>query len=45
MVRIHDELWKATSDEILHSGDNIIVIGRHGLVVQVRRDIPEKSNP
>ncbi|AWN14461.1 NfeD family protein [Salinisphaera sp. LB1] len=39
MVQIHNELWKATSDDdSLHNGDKIIVIGRHGLVVHVSRD-------
>ncbi len=36
-ARVHGEIWEVESDEELNKGDNIIVIGREGLKLKVRK--------
>ena len=37
LVRIQNELWKATADERIKAGERVVVVELHGLKVIVRR--------
>lgn len=37
MARVHGELWKIESDDELSKGDRIVVVGREGLTLKVKR--------
>ena len=36
-VRVHSEMWNAQSNDPLHRGDRVKVVGMAGLTLQVRR--------
>jgi len=45
-VLVHSELWNAESNEPLHPGERVKVVGKDGLVLQVRRiDSVENKAP